>query len=70
MGIQTNSQILPYKEIAPVGPVPKEYGLWIDTRLAVSSHATNPADARSLIQYLLRPESNKVWVPRGMERFQ
>jgi len=69
MAIQTISQILPYKEIELVGPVPKEYGLWIDTMLAVSSRATNPTDAKALIQYLLRPESNKVWVPRGMERF-
>jgi molybdate transport system substrate-binding protein len=70
MAIQTISQILPYKEIELVGPVPKEYGLWIDTMLAVSSRATNPTDAKALIQYLLRPESNKVWEPRGMERFK
>jgi molybdate transport system substrate-binding protein len=70
MAIQTISQILPYKEIALVGPVPKEFGLWIDTMLAVSTRATNPTDARALIQYLLRPESNKVWEPRGMERFK
>lgn len=70
MAIQTISQILPYKEIALVGPVPAEYGLWIDTMLAVSARATNPNDAKALIQYLLRPESSKVWVPRGMERFK
>ena len=70
MAIQTISQILPYKEIELVGPVPKEYGLWIDTMLAVSSRATHPDDARALIRYLLRPESNKVWKPRGMERFE
>src|SRR5918994_707750 len=70
MAIQTISQILPYKEIELVGPVPKEYGLWIDTMLAVSSRSTNPNDARALIRYLLRPESNKVWKPRGMERFE
>ena len=70
MAIQTISQILPYKEIELVGPVPKEYGLWIDTVIAVSSRATNPDDARALIRYLLRPESNKVWEPRGMERFK
>ena len=69
MAIQTISQILPYKEIELVGPVPKEFGLWIDTMLAVSSRATNPNDAKALIQFLLRPESNNVWKPRGMERF-
>ena len=70
MAIQTISQILPYKEIELVGPVPKEFGLWIDTMLAVSSRATHPDDAKALIRYLLRPESNKVWKPRGMERFE
>jgi molybdate transport system substrate-binding protein len=70
MAIQTISQILPYKEIELVGPVPKEFGLWIDTMLAVSSRSTKPEDAKALIRYLIRPESNKVWKPRGMERFE
>jgi len=70
MAIQTISQILPYKEIELVGPVPKEYGLWIDTAIAVSSRAQHPEDARALIRYLLRPDSSKTWKPRGMERFE
>jgi molybdate transport system substrate-binding protein len=70
MAIQTISQILPYKEIELVGPLPKELGAWIDTMVAVSSRATNPDDARALIRYMLRPESSKVWKPRGMERFE
>ena len=70
MAIQTISQILPYKEIELVGPVPKEYGLWIDTMVAVSARATHPDDARALMGYLLRPESIKVWNSRGMERFR
>jgi molybdate transport system substrate-binding protein len=70
MAIQTISQILPYKEIELVGPVPQEYGLWIDTCVAVSSRATHAEDARAFIRYLLRPESSKVWKPKGMERFE
>ena len=70
MAIQTISQILPYKEIELVGPVPQVYGLWIDTAIAVSSRAQHPEDARALIRYLLRPESSKIWKPRGMERFE
>jgi molybdate transport system substrate-binding protein len=70
MAIQTISQILPYKEIELVGPLPKELGAWIDTTVAVSSRATHPDDARAFIRYLLRPESNKVWKPRGLERFE
>lgn len=70
MAIQTISQILPYKEIELVGPLPAELGAWIDSALAVSSRATHAGDARALIRYLLRPESNRVWKPRGLERFE
>jgi molybdate transport system substrate-binding protein len=70
MAIQTISQILPYKEIELVGPLPAELGAWIDTAIAVSSRATHANDGRALIQYLLRPESNQVWKPRGLERFE
>lgn len=70
MAIQTISQILPYKEIELVGPLPAELGAWIDTAVAVSARATHPDDARAFIRYLLRPEANKVWKPRGLERFE
>jgi molybdate transport system substrate-binding protein len=68
MAIQTISQILPYKEIELVGPLPKELGAWIDTMVAVSARAQHPDDAKALIRYLLRPESNAVWKPRGLLR--
>jgi molybdate transport system substrate-binding protein len=70
MAIQTISQILPYKEIELVGPLPAELGAWIDTAVAVSARATGPDDARALIRYLLQPESNQVWKPKGLERFE
>jgi molybdate transport system substrate-binding protein len=70
MAIQTISQILPYKEIELVGPLPKELGAWIDTTVAVSARATHREDARAFIRYLLRPESNTVWKPKGLERFE
>jgi len=70
MAIQTISQILPYNEIELVGPLPKELGAWIDTTIAVSSRATHAEDARAFIKYLLRPESSKVWKPKGLERFE
>jgi molybdate transport system substrate-binding protein len=70
MAIQTISQILPYKEIELVGPLPAELRAWIDSGIAVSSRATHPDDARAFIRYLLRPESNNVWKPKGLERFE
>jgi molybdate transport system substrate-binding protein len=70
MAIQTISQILPYKEIELVGPLPKELGAWIDTGVAVSTRATHAEEGRAFIRYMLRPESNKVWRPKGLERFE
>ena len=70
MAIQTISQILPYKEIELVGPLPPELRAWLDLAFAVSTRAMHREDARSLMQYLLRPESNSVWKPRGLERFE
>ena len=70
MAIQTISQILPYKEIELVGPLPAELRAWIDSGIAVSSRATHPDDARAFMQYLLRAESNMVWKPKGLERFE
>jgi molybdate transport system substrate-binding protein len=70
MAIQTISQILPYKEIELVGPLPPELGAWIDSGIAVSTRTTRRDDARAFMRYLLRPESNKVWKPKGLERFE
>jgi molybdate transport system substrate-binding protein len=70
MAIQTISQILPYEGIELVGPLPAELGAWIDTSIAVSSRAMRAEDASAFIRYLLRPESNRVWEPRGLERFE
>ena len=70
MAVQTISQILPYKEIELVGPLPAELGAWLDLGLAVSTRAVHANDAKSLMQYLLKPESNTVWKPKGLERFE
>ena len=70
MAIQTISQILPYKQIELVGPLPAEFRAWLDLAFAVSGRGLHRDDARALMQYLLRPESNEVWKPRGLERYQ
>jgi molybdate transport system substrate-binding protein len=70
MAIQTISQILPYKEIELVGPLPRELEAWIDTVVAVSARSTHPEDAKAFIRYLLRAESNKIYKPKGMLRLE
>ncbi len=70
MAIQTISQMLPYKEIELAGPLPAELRAWLDLAFAVSTRGKHQDDARALMQYLLRAESNMVWKPRGLERFE
>ena len=69
MAIQTICQILPYKEIELVGPLPPELEVWLDMTTAVSARAMHRDEALAFIKYLLQPEADKVWKPRGLERF-
>jgi molybdate transport system substrate-binding protein len=69
LAIQAICEILPYKQIELVGPLPRELGAWIDMSTAVSSRAIHRDDALAFLRYLLRPESNTVWKAKGLERF-
>ncbi|PWU07751.1 MAG: hypothetical protein C5B51_09410 [Terriglobia bacterium] len=69
MALQAICEILPYKQIELVGPLPRQLGAWIDMATAVSSRATHRDDASAFIKYLLRPESNPVWKAKGLDRF-
>jgi len=70
MAIQAVCEILPYKEISLVGPLPRELAAWIDMSTAVSARATNPDDAMAFIKYMTRPEATAIWKAKGLERFQ
>jgi molybdate transport system substrate-binding protein len=70
MALQAICEILPYKQIELVGPLPRELGAWIDMATAVSARAMHRDDALSFIRYLLRPESTATWKAKGLERFQ
>jgi molybdate transport system substrate-binding protein len=69
MALQAICEILPYKQIELVGPLPRELGAWIDMSTAVSARATHRDDALAFLKYLLRPESNTAWKAKGLERF-
>ena len=69
MALQAICEIYPHKEIELVGPLPRELGAWIDMSTAVSARAMHRDDALAFIKYLLQPEADKVWKPRGLERF-
>jgi molybdate transport system substrate-binding protein len=69
MALQAICEILPYKEIELVGPLPRELAAWIDMSLAVSARAAHREDALAFLKYLLRPDSTAVWKSKGLERF-
>jgi molybdate transport system substrate-binding protein len=69
MAIQAICEILPYKQIELVAPLPRDLGAWIDMSAAVSARAMHREDAAAFLKYLLRPESNAVWKAKGLERF-
>jgi ABC-type molybdate transport system substrate-binding protein len=70
MAIQAICEIYPHKEIELVGPLPRELAAWIDMSIAVSARSTRRDDALAFIRYLLRPESDREWKAKGLERFQ
>src|SRR5262249_2884863 len=70
MAIQAICEILPYKQIELVAPLPRDLGAWIDMSTAVSSRAMHREDALKFIRYLVRPESDGVWKAKGLERFK
>jgi molybdate transport system substrate-binding protein len=69
MALQAICEILPYKQIELVGPLPRELGAWIDMSTAVSARAMHREDALAFLKYLLRPESNTAWKAKGLERY-
>jgi molybdate transport system substrate-binding protein len=69
MALQAICEILPYKQIELVAPLPRDLGAWIDMSTAVSARAMHREDAQAFIKYLLRPESNTQWKAKGLERF-
>jgi molybdate transport system substrate-binding protein len=69
MALQAICEILPYKQIELVAPLPRELAAWIDMSTAVSARAEHRADAAAFEKYLLRPESTTVWKTKGLERF-
>jgi molybdate transport system substrate-binding protein len=70
MALQAICEILPYKQIELVAPLPRELGAWIDMAGAVSARAQHRDDGIAFLKYLLRSESNGAWKAKGLERFQ
>jgi len=69
MALQAICEILPYKEIELVGPLPRELAAWIDMSTAVSARSPEPDAALAFIRYITRPEAAAVWKAKGLSRY-
>jgi molybdate transport system substrate-binding protein len=69
MALQAICEILPYKEIELVGPLPRELAAWIDMSTAVSARSMHPDEALAFVRYITRPEATAVWTKKGLSRF-
>jgi molybdate transport system substrate-binding protein len=69
MALQAICEILPYKQIELVGPLPRELGAWIDMSTAVSTRGMHQDDALAFIRYITRPEADSTWKSKGLERY-
>ena len=70
MAIQAICEILPYKEIELVGPLPRELAAWIDMSTAVSARSNKLDEGMKFIRYITRPEATAVWTAKGTKRFE
>src|SRR5213595_348390 len=69
MALQAICEILPYKEIELVGPLPRDLAAWIDMSTAVSARSTNADASLAFIRYITRPEVKALWKAKGLEQF-
>lgn len=69
MALQAICEILPYKQIELVGPLPRDLAAWIDMSTAVSARAMHREDGIAFMKYLLRPEATPVWKAKALERY-
>jgi len=67
MAIQNISQIVMWDNLQVVGPVPEEYGMYMDGVAAVSGKAKNSAAAERFIRYATQPGTFPIWWSRGVD---
>ena len=68
MALQLISEILPRKEVELVGKLPDELKAHMDISVALSSKAADPKAARAFIDFVMSPESYRIWNAKGVDR--
>jgi ABC-type molybdate transport system substrate-binding protein len=67
MAIQNISQIIIWDNLVVVGPVPEEYGLYLDAVAAVPAKAKSPDLGRQFIEYATQKGTFPIWFSRGVD---
>lgn len=67
MAVQNISQILKWDNLVVVGPIPEEYGRYLDAVAAVPAKARNQALGQQFIAYATQPGTFPIWYSRGID---
>jgi molybdate transport system substrate-binding protein len=67
MAVQNISQIMKWDNLVVVGPIPEEYGRYLDGVAAVPSKAAHPDLGQQFIQYATQPGTFAIWYSRGVD---
>jgi molybdate transport system substrate-binding protein len=67
MAVQNISQILKWDNLVVVGPIPEEFGRYLDAVAAVPSKAKNQDLGARFIAYATQPGTFAIWYSRGID---
>jgi molybdate transport system substrate-binding protein len=67
MAVQNISQIMKWDNLTVVGPIPEEFGRYLDAVAAVPAKAPHPDLGAQFIAYATAPGSFALWYSRGID---
>ncbi len=67
MAVQNISQILKWDNLVVAGPIPEEYGRYLDAVAAVPSKAAHQDLGKQFIAYATQPGTFSIWYSRGVD---
>jgi molybdate transport system substrate-binding protein len=67
MAVQNISQIMKWDNLVVAGPIPEEYGRYLDAVAAVPSKAAHADLGQQFIQYATQPGTFAIWYSRGVD---
>ena len=66
MALQFESEVLPFKELEVVGPVPAELNAYADLVVGRMANGPDPAGAQKFVAFITRPDAAKLWRSHGL----